>query len=198
MRYTHRVTIALDKTDLRRRLRILRRRLAASTPDAADRAAHVLPLDALPPFAIVSGYLAQGSELDALPIMRRLAAAGAQVALPASDSRDGAMVFRAWDLASDLTPDAFGIPAPPAEAAALQPDLIITPLLAFDRRGGRLGQGAGVYDRALENLRREKAVFVLGLAYSGQELPAAPLEPHDQPLDAILTETEFIAIARGV
>jgi len=90
-----------------------------------------------------------------------------------------------------------GIPAPPQEAEAVLPDLVIAPLLAFDRAGGRLGQGAGHYDRAIANLRRCKSVFVLGLAYAGQELPQIPMEPHDQRLDAILTETGYIEVKQG-
>ena len=91
-------------------------------------------------------------------------------------------------------PDAFGIPAPPPFAPAGAPDLVIAPLLGFDRRGGRLGQGAGHYDRALAALRAAKPVFVIGLAFSGQEIAELPAESHDQRLDAILTETDYIEI----
>jgi len=96
-----------------------------------------------------------------------------------------------------LVPDAFGIPAPPPVAEEVLPNLVITPLLAFDRKGGRLGQGAGHYDRTLKNLKAQRAVFVLGLAYAGQELKAVPMAAHDQRLDAILTETAYIEVARG-
>ena len=71
------------------------------------------------------------------------------------------------------------------------PRLVICPLLAFDRAGGRLGQGGGHYDRTLAVLRAQGPVFVLGLAYAGQEVAALDLEPHDQRLDAILTETGY-------
>ena len=76
----------------------------------------------------------------------------------------------------------------------MEPDLVIVPLLAFDRDGVRLGQGGGYYDRALKALRDTREVFVLGLAYSGQETANLPREPHDQALDAILTEKEYIAV----
>lgn len=186
-----------DKLSLRARLRGVRRRLAAEGPDAAARAAERLPLDDLPPFASFSGYVAQGSEMDAQPLMRRLAGTGAVAALPVAESRDAALTFRRWDLCAVLEPDAFGIPAPPAGFDLVQPDLIVAPLLAFDRRGGRLGQGAGHYDRTIANLRATKPVFVLGLAYAGQELDEIPMEPHDERLDAILTETAFIPVARA-
>jgi 5-formyltetrahydrofolate cyclo-ligase len=76
--------------------------------------------------------------------------------------------------------------------AALSPDLILAPLLAFDRRGGRLGQGGGSYDRTLATLRAAGEVFVIGLAFAGQEIDRVPTEPHDQGLDAILTELAYI------
>ncbi len=190
------MTSTLDKTALRKRLRGLRRGLAAEAPDAAQRAAERLPLDRLPEFDSFSGYVAQGSEIDPLPLMLRLADLGAEPALPTAVSRDLPLEFRLWDSRTPLEPDAFGIPAPPAWSDTVEPDLVICPLLAFDRRGGRLGQGAGHYDRTLANLRATKPVFVLGLAYAGQELDEIPLEPHDQPLDAILTETDFIAVAK--
>ena len=67
-------------------------------------------------------------------------------------------------------------------------------MLAFQVDGVRLGQGGGYYDRALEALRARKSVFVLGLAYSGQQVENLPHEAHDQRLDAILTEKEYIAV----
>jgi len=72
-----------------------------------------------------------------------------------------------------------------------RPDLVITPLVGFDRFGGRLGQGGGHYDQALASLRRTGPVFVLGLAFAGQEVDRLALEPHDQTLDAILTEAGY-------
>ena len=188
------MTASLDKAALRQRLRALRRRLAAQAPDAGRRAAALLPLERLPPFRSFSGYVAQGAEIDPVPLMARLAQAGAVAALPAAAHRDEPLVFRRWTPGQALEPDAFGIPSPPAGCEVLLPDLVIAPALAFDRRGGRLGQGAGHYDRTLENLRRAQPVFVLGLAFAGQEVDEIPMEPHDQRLDAILTETGYIAV----
>jgi 5-formyltetrahydrofolate cyclo-ligase len=133
----------------------------------------------------------QGSEIDPNPLMRRLSAWG-KPSLPAAFSWEEPLEFRL--LGDVLEPDAFGIPSPPQEAEAVLPDLVITPLLAFDRQGRRLGQGGGYYDRALEALRARKRVFALGLAYVGQETHGLPDEPHDQRLDAILTESEYIAV----
>jgi 5-formyltetrahydrofolate cyclo-ligase len=183
-----------DKTALRARLRGLRRRLAQDDPQAAERAAALLPLERLPAFRVFSGYHALGSELDPRPLMRRLAQTGAAPALPIAASRDAALAFRRWEPGETLEPDAFGIPSPSRSAPAVVPDLVIAPVLAFDRRGHRLGQGAGHYDRTLANLRASRPVFVLGLAYAGQEVEALPAEPHDERLDAILTETAYIEV----
>jgi 5-formyltetrahydrofolate cyclo-ligase len=185
------------KGDLRRRMRALRGRLAADAPDAARRANDALDLAALPPFAVVSGYHALGSELDPRPLLDRLRAGGARLALPVCEGLDQPLIFRLRNAADALVPDALGVPAPPPSAPLVTPDLVIAPLLAFDRRGGRLGQGGGHYDRTLARLRAEGPVFVLGLAYAGQELDAVPGEAHDQRLDAILTENGYRPVETG-
>ena len=177
-------------------MRRARRTLALSAPDAAARAAAALPLGRLPRFTVVGGYVALGGELDPAPLLARLTAAGARLALPVAIDRAASLVFRAADTAEAFQPDIFGIPAPPAAAPALVPDLIIAPVLAFDHRGGRLGQGAGCYDRTLAGLRAAGSVFVIGLAYAGQELDGAPIDEHDQALDAILTETGYIEVRK--
>ena len=184
------------KSELRRTLRAHRRQLAAARPDAAQDAADALPLSKLPAFAIFGGYHAVGAELDPSPLIRRLAGTGAMFALPVSLAVGEPLIFRAWEPGDTMVPDAVNIPAPPSSAAELHPDLLICPLLAFDRQGGRLGQGGGFYDRTIANLRAAKPVFVLGLAYAGQEVEQLPVEAHDQRLDAILTETGYIEVLR--
>jgi len=190
------VSSAFDKTALRLRMRGLRRRLAADAPDAAARAARHLPLDRLPEFEVAAVYYAQGSEFDPTPLAHRLITEGRTVALPVARSGEGMLQFRRWTPGETLEPDAVGVPSPPATAPAVTPQLVVAPLLAFDRRGGRLGQGGGHYDRTLQNLRAAGAVFVLGLAYTGQLVEEIPMEPHDQPLDAVLTEAGYIALRR--
>ena len=170
-------------------MRRLRRRLAAEVPNAAARAASNLP--PLSDVRVFGLYHAMGSELDPRPIHlpgRR--------ALPAVVDRAGRMVFRRHDAGDILKPDVMGVPAPPNSAQIVTPDVIFAPVLAFDRRGGRLGQGGGYYDRLIASLRARGPLLVIGLAYAGQELAEVPMEPHDQRLDAILTETEFISVAR--
>jgi 5-formyltetrahydrofolate cyclo-ligase len=188
------VTPPPDKNALRVRLRGLRRRLAAELPDAAQRAAERLPLERLPPYDVFSLYHPMGSEMDPGPLRVRLAHRGARAALPAAGGLHERLAFRLWDPEVRLEPDALGAPAPPPFAPTVEPDLVIAPLLAFDRQGGRLGQGAGCYDRTLAHLRAKKRVFVIGLAFAGQEIAELPAETHDERLDAILTETDYIEI----
>jgi 5-formyltetrahydrofolate cyclo-ligase len=181
-------------------MRAIRQELAARTPEAAVRIARRAPLSRLARFRIVAAYCAQGAELDPEPLVQALLdelPGEIQAALPVAKDRRSALTFRRWTPGEPLERDAFDIPAPPRGNAQVQPGLVITPLLAFDRAGGRLGQGAGHYDRTLAQLRRVRPVFVLGLAYAGQELDVVPMEAHDQRLDAILTETDFIEVAKG-
>lgn len=185
-----------EKSRLRAKLRRRRRELAQAAPEASERACEHLRLSRFPAFACYAGYYAVGSELDPSPLIRKLARTGAMFAMPAAERPDAPLAFRAWDSRDVPVPDIFGIPSPPHTSPELHPDLILCPLLAFDRAGGRLGQGGGHYDRTIANLRAMKPVFVLGLAYAGQEVERLPMEPHDQRLNAILTETGYIEVGK--
>jgi 5-formyltetrahydrofolate cyclo-ligase len=189
---------ASAKVILRLQMRGLRRELARKTPDAARQAVSHLTPALLAKAKIVAGYHPQGAEIDPWPLMSAFAKAGARIALPAAVSQDGPLVFRAYADGDPLEPDAAGIASPGADAALLEPDLVITPLLAFDRSGARMGQGGGHYDRTLTALRARAPVFVLGLAFAGQQVSRIPAEPHDQPLDAILTEKEYIEVPKDL
>ena len=189
---------ASAKTMLRMQARALRREAAGKAPDAGhDLIAH-LPAQLLSRARIVAGYRAQGAEIDPWPLMQAFVSAGARLALPAAVSLDAPLMFRAWADGEALAPDAAGVPSPTKAAEVVTPDLVITPLLAFDRRGGRMGQGGGHYDRTLAALRASRPVFALGLAYAAQQLARIPTEPHDQGLDAILTEKGYIEVAKDL
>ncbi len=172
-------------------MRALRRELAAANPDAAEQAAAHLPLGVLAPIRVVSGYHPLGGELSPWPLLARLAAAGARIALPVALDRASPLIFRAYAPGQSLEPDAVNIPSPTTEAETLVPDVVIVPLLAFDRAGYRLGQGAGHYDRTLQGLRARRPVRAVGLGYAGQRIERVPREAHDQALDAILTEMGY-------
>jgi 5-formyltetrahydrofolate cyclo-ligase len=180
-----------DKDALRGAARARRRALQAAAPDAGERAAARFPEDLIGALDSAALYWPARSEIDPRPLGRRLAAAGVRLALPAVVAPGAPLAFRAWRDGDALAPDVLGLPAPPFEAAAVRPDLVVVPLLAFDTVGGRLGQGGGYYDRTLAQLRAGGPVFILGLAYAGQEAARLPAETHDQPLDAVLTEAGF-------
>lgn len=181
-----------SKAELRTHMRALRRRLAANDPEAGRRLSRHLADAGLPPIATYSLYHPVGSELDPQDIRFP----GATMLLPVVVARDAPLVFRAVEPGVAFAPDALGIPAPPPGATELEPDIVFAPVLAFDRSGGRLGQGAGFYDRTLADLRSRRPVMLIGVAYAGQEVDHAPTEAHDVPLDAILTETGLIRVAR--
>lgn len=192
------------KSAIRDAAKVRRQLLAQDQPDAgrllARQGVSGLPALFEPGFAgIVSSYRPIGSELDPGQLSLQLAAQGWTLALPVTPAKPtpGALQFRAWRPSDPLERSSFGIEEPVAGADIMVPDLILVPLLAFDRRGGRLGYGQGHFDRTLAMLRKERQVKAVGLAYAGQELDRLPLEPHDQPLDAILTEREFIPVYRG-
>jgi 5-formyltetrahydrofolate cyclo-ligase len=120
---------------------------------------------------------------------------GWTLALPRVGAKKGGhMVFRQWTPGDTLVHDEIGLNAPKPTMPALEPDLVITPLLAFDRRGPPPGPGRRLLRPGAGGPAGPQAVFVLGLAYVGQETHGLPDEPHDQRLDAILTESEYIAV----
>lgn len=146
---------------------------------------------------VVAVYRSSGSEIDPRPLAECLLALGWSLALPASEEIDTVVTFRRWKPGDRLAPDAMGVASPLASAEEVRPDVIVAPLIAFDRRGGRLGQGGGYYDRTVEAWRRtfEPPAYV-GLAFSCQEVDHVPFEDHDQRMDAILTEKEYIAVRK--
>jgi 5-formyltetrahydrofolate cyclo-ligase len=180
-----------EKAPFRSAMRELRRALKLAHPDAAVQAAARFDPKVIGPIGTAAIYHPRGAEIDPFPLAAILRRHGVRIVLPVVVRKDAPLVFREMGEGGPLPPDALGIPSPPPEAPALRPDLVVTPLLAFDRRGGRLGQGGGYYDRTLEALRAEGPVFIMGLAFSGQELSETPMDAHDQRLDGVLTEQGF-------
>lgn len=141
-----------------------------------------------PKKSTVSAFLPIGSELDTAPIMQALWARGCRVALPCVEGKDRPLTFRLYRQGDMLVEEPFGTRAPAPEAEAVEPDILLVPMLAFDRAGYRLGYGGGFYDRTLEGLRGRRRVIAAGVAYAAQEVAAVPREATDQPLDWIVTE----------
>jgi 5-formyltetrahydrofolate cyclo-ligase len=139
---------------------------------------------------VISGYSPIRSEIDPTPLMQRLAAQGARLALPAVTARGHALIFRAWSVGDRMVLGGLGIPEPSPAAAELIPDVMLVPLAAFDRLGHRIGYGAGHYDYTFAHLRKSKPVMGVGLAFAAQEIEAVPALAHDAALDYVLTEVQ--------
>lgn len=143
----------------------------------------------------LSGYMPIRTEIDPLPAMARAAAHG-PVGVPVIRAAGQALSFARWVPGCAMTTGAFGA-AIPEVLEMLEPEILIVPMVAFDRSGGRLGYGGGFYDRTLEALRARRPTLAIGFAYAAQETDDLPLEPTDQPLDLLVTEKEVITFAQG-
>lgn len=179
------------KQELRARLRALRDAIAPA--DRASMAQQLAVLGAASlreraANAIVAAYWPIRSEADPRQLARSLAQLGAQLALPVVHGDD--MTFRAWSGGEgDLVPAGFGALGPLSDATVVAPTIVLAPLLGFDASGQRLGWGKGYYDRYLA--RCTVRPFVVGVAFSCQEIAAIPSEAHDHRLDAIVTEVGY-------
>ncbi len=162
-----------------------KKRIAA----AAKLAKRGLPFELLPG-SIVSGYSPIRNEIDPLPLMKRLAEQGAKLALPCVAARGQSLIFRIFHPNDRLTLGPLGIPEPSPAASEVIPDIMLTPLAAFDRLGHRIGYGAGHYDFTFAHLRKTKHIIGIGLAFAAQEIEAVPALSHDVALDYVLTESD--------
>lgn len=143
----------------------------------------------------ISGYMPIGSEIDPQTLMAQLSARGSTLCLPDTNTPDAPLNFRRWNFGDDLRPGNYGIPVPAGDADDIRPDLLLVPMLAFDRGGHRLGYGGGYYDRTIAALGAEKTITTVGLAFSGQVRDDLPVGPHDMRLDWIVTESAALRVA---
>ena len=186
------------KSKLRREMVARRDAMPAVLRRAAAQAIAARPFPvAVAPGAIVSGFMPMKNEFDPLPLMEKLAGQGARLALPVIVGRGKPLVIRAWNFAEPLVSGVWGIREPLPQAAAVEPDIVLMPLLAFDRAGHRLGYGGGYYDLTVAQLRARKAAIAVGLAYATLEIAEVPATPHDAALDLVLTEREVIDFRDG-
>ena len=138
-----------------------------------------------PSSAIVSGFWPLGGEIDIRPLLERLHARGHPIVLPATPPRGQPLSFHRWTPGSAMRRERFGTLAP--EGEPMRPDWLFVPLLAFDRRGHRLGYGGGYYDRTLAGL---PGAVAIGCAFAAQEVAEVPTGAHDMRLAAVATEAE--------
>jgi len=191
-------TSATEKSRLRTEAIARRDALPADQRQAAAEAIAARPFP-LPIAAgtIVSGFMPLKSEINPLPLMRKLTEQGARLALPVIAGRSQPLVMREWTWGEPLTAGVWGIREPEPQARAVDPDIVLAPLLAFDRTGHRLGYGGGYYDLTIAQLRGRKTLAAVGLAFAVQEVFTVPVTPRDAPLDLVLTERGVIDFRDG-
>lgn len=178
----------MDKDALRAQNLKVRAKVSKAHQEAAALQVITLFLESAPLMkaGTIAAYQPIRGELDPRPLIEALRQKGKAIALPSLENN--AIVFRLFKQGDALVAGAFGILEPPRTNPVLSAELVLLPCLGFDRRGMRLGYGAGHYDRALAN----STALKVGLAFACQELEAIPKEPHDIGLDAILTESGVI------
>ncbi|MBS7696594.1 MULTISPECIES: 5-formyltetrahydrofolate cyclo-ligase [unclassified Chelatococcus] len=189
-------TIAARKSDLRASVLAARKIFASSHGVAASTAlaGRVLELSIFRPQDAVGGYWPIRGEIDPKPLLSALAERRVPTALPVIVDDD--LSFHLWREGDPLQSVGLGTFGPHAGAPSVRPAILLVPLVAFDRRGHRLGYGRGFFDRVIARLRASGPLTTIGLAYAMQEVPVVPTEPHDQPLDYVATEHGVLAAGR--
>lgn len=173
------------------RAAMIARRKAGFDPAAGARlAARIAGLGPFPAGAAVSAFHPTGEEIDVLPALAWFAARGHPTALPVVPGRGKPLRFRAWKPGDPLVRGVLDIPVPEPSAPEIAPEILLVPLLAFDRAGYRLGYGGGYYDRTLAVLRAGNGrVLAIGVGFACQEVADVPHDATDARLDALATES---------
>ena len=177
-------TISEEKQAMRAEMRGLRRGFAMAA-GGNPIALPALLQHRIKPGTVVASYLPMRFEADAGPMAERARELGARIALPYIQTPSVPMRFLAWQAGDETEVNQHAIRQPLASAEELAPDIILTPLMAFDDALHRLGQGRGYYDRAFAHFGE---ALRIGVAWSIQEVPAVPIDSWDEPLDAVVTE----------
>lgn len=176
-----------DKASLRKIAFAARKSAHGQGLDQAANAALLKAAEALPNAQVIAGYMPIRTEVSPLATMAALSDAGKRICVPVITGEQQPLEFHEWTPTSDMVDGPFGAMVP-RSGERLIPDVLIMPLVAFDKTGTRLGYGGGFYDRSLAQIAAKKQVRAVGFAYAAQELDVLPKEPTDWPLDAIVTE----------
>lgn len=180
----------LEERKARARKAAFERRKAAHATDAGTGAGVLSSVLAGYRGVPLAGYMAMRTEIDPIPAMEEASAHG-PVCVPVIEAKGQPLAFALWEPGSAMVDGPFGASVP-AKLTFVEPEILIVPLVAFSRSGGRLGYGGGFYDRTLERLRAKRPTLAIGFAYVAQEDPDLPLQSTDQPLDLIVTEQGVI------
>ncbi|MDP6968544.1 MAG: 5-formyltetrahydrofolate cyclo-ligase [Gammaproteobacteria bacterium] len=166
-----------------------------STPNAgALIAQNIIQQIDIPPNSKVSGFWPLAEELDTVPILKALHAAGHQVLLPVMQGANQPLAFACWAPGDQLVAAGFNTLEPAPNQARMIPEVMICPLLAFDRKGYRMGYGGGFYDRSIAQIQANHPLLTVGVAFAAQEVESIITGPYDMPLHKIVTEQEVITI----
>jgi len=177
----------IEKEELREQALLHREKIRPDTEDVEGMGALFKDNVPLKAGQVVAAYWPIGDEIDVRYLIDDLIKAGVTVALPVTNKNDRVMSFSRWDGQGDLVKGTFGAFVPPKEQL-VEPDIVLVPMLAFDRKGNRLGRGGGHYDATLAALRKKRNILAVGVAYAAQAvLFNLPSEEHDQKMDMILT-----------
>jgi 5-formyltetrahydrofolate cyclo-ligase len=177
------------KQELRTTAQLVRRAAFETHGEEASRrlAAYGLDFLSVQPGTVVSGFAAIRDEINPAALMTWLSAEGFRLALPVMQGKGKPLLMRSWAPGDAMAPAAWGIAEPLDDKPVVDPDVVLVPLLAFDRRGFRLGYGGGFYDRTLTRLRARKPIVAVGIAYDEQMVDAVPVDGYDQRLEWVLT-----------
>ncbi len=174
--------------------KLLRRQLQAERQSLIDRHQRAMHLQEVlrvwlvqRPDSAIGAYWPIKGEFDALPALYRWTEGGEnrRIGLPVIEKTTKQLAFHVWYPGCEMEEDAYGIPKP-KDTPVFEPTLLLVPCVGFGPKGVRLGYGGGFYDRTLATLSPRP--YTVGLAYSNGFVPWLEAEPHDVPLDAILTE----------
>jgi 5-formyltetrahydrofolate cyclo-ligase len=186
------LSVSEQKQKLRVEMRAKRSVDIQKNPNASSRLASLLTADLkVEEGWVVSAYHPFRDEMDPGPAMEKLRALGARTALPVLTKKGEPLMFRLWEPGDPMILNGMGIMEPLDTAPLTDPDMLLVPLLAFDRAHNRLGYGGGFYDRTLAGLRVRKTILAIGIGYACQEVPEVPTEPWDGRLDRIATEAHL-------
>ena len=166
------------------------RRKAAHAQRPAGQAAHLSEVLAGYRGVPLAGYMPIRTEISPLAAMEEAAAHG-PVGVPVIQAAGQPLRFSRWEPGCAMKDGPFGARIPEVDDF-FDPEILIVPLVAFDDRGGRLGYGGGFYDRTLEGLRARGAALAIGFAFEAQRADELPLEPTDQKLDMVVTESRIL------
>ena len=186
--------IATDKANLRHHQTNLRNTLHKLHGETAALRllSHRFPVEPRQGFSVVSGFHPHGSEIDTRQLLGKLAGEGWTTALPIVAAKAQPLIFRRWLPGEPLEIGVMKISVPLSSAPVVEPDVLLVPLLAFDKAGYRLGYGGGFYDATLARLRAKKEIIAIGVAFAGQEVAEMPHEAHDMKLDYVMTEKAIV------